>query len=111
MNKAEIEQFEQLEADLRLHKEDRLRLRKIELRLTRELEEARALLREVWTILAAGSHPYDDESLNERVALLKHISKVVGPTKVAPKKCFCGQDAVYYGMCRKCADKVTCHGD
>lgn len=44
MTKAEIEE---LEADLRLHKQERLRLRGIETRLTDELKEARAMLRDV----------------------------------------------------------------
>ncbi len=39
----------ELEAELRLHKEERLRLRALEMRLSRELDEARTLLADIQT--------------------------------------------------------------
>lgn len=106
MTDAEIEE---LETELRLHKEERLRLRGIETRLTLELNKARELLREAWTQLAAGAQPYSDESMDERVKLLKQMSDIMQPPKRVQAKCYCGKDSVYYGFCSECSKKLVCH--
>jgi len=51
MTDAEIAE---MEAELRLHKEERLRLRALEMRLSRELAEAKALLKDAQPILLDG---------------------------------------------------------
>jgi len=70
MTDAEIAE---MEAELRAHKEERLRLRALEMRLSRELAEAKTLLREAFTLLAAQVQPYSDETLAERVRFLKQM--------------------------------------
>ena len=60
-----------IDADLRLHKEDRLRLRAENLRLTRERDEARAEVERLRSLKPIGTYSLDWNHEQERMAVAR----------------------------------------